>query len=127
MKPGLQISVPEDFLILELFKSDLPFTDFLVFKLNLWGFFLAGTLWKYFLPPLGSHFSLFMQLEGTPAYLRLLLVYLFEVNQHIQYLLEEWAIASLMFMLYLITSGNMMEIVFLLRNLQQLYLLLQMQ
>lgn len=31
MKPGLQISVPEDFLILELFKSDLPFTDFLVF------------------------------------------------------------------------------------------------
>lgn len=61
---------------------------FLAFNLNLWGFFLAGTLWKYVPPPVGSHFSLFMQLEGTPAYLRLLLIYLFEVNQHIQYLLD---------------------------------------
>lgn len=57
---------------------------------NLWGFFLAGTLWKYCLLPLGSHLSLFMQLAGTPVHLRLLLVYLFEVNQHIKYLLEEW-------------------------------------
>lgn len=33
MKPGLQISVPEDFLIVGVFKSDLPLTDILVFNL----------------------------------------------------------------------------------------------
>lgn len=52
MKPGLQISVPEDFFIVGVFKSDLPLTDFLVFNLILQAFSWLEHLQD--LLPLGS-------------------------------------------------------------------------
>lgn len=63
MKPGLQISVPEDFLIVGVFKSDLPLTDILVFNLIFQAFSWLEHLQDFV--PLGSQMQVFMQLEGT--------------------------------------------------------------